>query len=203
MTFVQRSTRAIENERRDWKDSPEQFRFLNKSHHDPIGQKAQHGRKPLAIEQEEGKITPPMAIQGLPSHHAQSLYDKAQTQSEHDASNNRLGRDLLDPGNGSGQSHEKPEKPGKDSRPPDHSRGDRPGMGDGHPSDCFHGLNRDRGPEIKSHKNFEDAEGDKNPQRVHLIERDISHDKRDQRAQIAKGPGKLHLVVVIPPQSHG
>ncbi len=34
--------------------SPNQFRFLNKSHYDSICQKAQHGRKTLAIEKEEG-----------------------------------------------------------------------------------------------------------------------------------------------------
>ena len=76
-------------------------------------------------------------------------------------------------------------------------------MGDGHPSDRLHGLNRNRCLEIKAHEDLEDSEGDENPEGIHLIEGDITHDKRDQGAEIAKGPGKLHLVVVIAPKPHG
>ncbi len=75
-------------------------------------------------------------------------------------------------------------------------------MGDGHPTDRLHGLNRDRCLEIKARKDLEDSEGDENSEGVHLVEGDIADDKRNQGAEIAKGPGKLHLVIVISPKPH-
>ena len=76
-------------------------------------------------------------------------------------------------------------------------------MGDGHSSNCLHGLNRNRSPKIKTYKNFKDAKGYENSQWIHSIKSNITHDKRDQRPQIAKGASKLHLVIVVAPQSHG
>ena len=75
-------------------------------------------------------------------------------------------------------------------------------MSDGHPSDRLHGLNGHWGPEIKPYKDFEDTECDENTQWVQMIEGDVPHDKWDQCAQIAKGPGKLHLIILVTPQSH-
>ncbi len=180
----------------------EQLRFLQKSNEDPISEKDQHGWNAAIIEKKKSQNNPSDGIKRLMPHHPQSFTDETQTQSEHDSPDDGFGRYLLDPGDRSGHTHEKPEETRENARSPDHSRRDRPGMGDGHPSDRLHGLYRNRCPEIEAHKDLEDAEGDENPKRIHLIEGDITDNKRDQGTEIAKGSGKLHLVVVIAPQPH-
>jgi hypothetical protein len=75
-------------------------------------------------------------------------------------------------------------------------------MGDGHASDRLHGLDRHWGFKIEAHKDLEDSKSDENPKGIHLIQSDIANHKRDQGAEIPKGPGKLHPVVVVTPQTH-
>ena len=75
-------------------------------------------------------------------------------------------------------------------------------MGDSHPPNCLQWLNRHRCPEVKPGKYFKEAEGYQYPQWIHLINGDITHDKRNQSAQVTKSTGKFHFVIVISPKSH-
>ena len=75
-------------------------------------------------------------------------------------------------------------------------------MGNGHSSNRLHGLNGDRRPEIEPYKDLEEAKGDENPQGVHLVERNVAHDKGNERPKVAEGSCELHLVVVISPYAH-
>ena len=80
--------------------------------------------------------------------------------------------------------------------------GDRLGMGDRHSADRLHGLDRDGRLKVKTYKDLEEAEGNEDPERVHLIQRDISDHEGDQSPQISKGPCELHPVVIVPPEPH-
>ena len=44
---------------------------------------------------------------------------------------------------------------------------------------------------------------DQHPYRVHIADRDIADEERDERPEIPKGSGKLSQIVVIPAQPHG
>jgi hypothetical protein len=64
-------------------------------------------------------------------------------------------------------------------------------------------LDRHWGFKIEAHKDLEETESDEDAERIHPVEGDIANHKRDQGAEISKGPGKLHPVVVVTPQTHG
>ena len=76
-------------------------------------------------------------------------------------------------------------------------------MRDSHSPNGLHGLNRDWRLEVETRKNLEGSKGNEYSKGIHLIESDVAHYKRDQGPQVAKGPGKLHLVILIAPQPHG
>jgi hypothetical protein len=60
-------------------------------------------------------------------------------------------------------------------------------------------LDRHWGFKIEAHKDLEDSKSDEDPKGIHFIQSDVAHYKRDQGAEIPKGAGKLHFVIVIPP----
>ena len=95
----------------------DQLRLENESHHNPVCQEGQHGWKPLIVEEEQGHHCASDGQERLCSHHPQSLHDETQTQPEHDPSNDRLCGHFLNPGDRSGESHQKPEEACKDPDP--------------------------------------------------------------------------------------
>jgi len=72
-----------------------------------------------------------------------ALHDKRHTKAEHDTADHGLGGELGHGANGAGQSDEKPEQPGGDSRGEKCRRGDT--ASHGRSADGLHGLDGNRG----------------------------------------------------------
>jgi hypothetical protein len=177
-------------------------RLLPEGDKDSIKKKEKHGRNSLLAKEQEREHRPSQGKPGVRPHHPQPLNDEGHTEAEHDPPDHRLGGDLFNPGNGARGPHKEPEQSGKNARGPDHARGDGPGVGDGHPADGFHGLDGDGRSKIEAGKDLEKAESHQDPKRIHFVEGDIAHDKRNQGSKVPKGPGKFIAVVFVPPQAH-
>ena len=90
---------------------------------------------------------------------------------------------------------QKPEKSRGQARSEKGRRADAPG--NGRRPDGFHGLDRKRGPVIEPGGQQGYAEHEKKPERVYFHDGDIGNHKRDQGADVAEGPGPLHLIVEV------
>ena len=69
--------------------------------------------------------------------------------------------------------------------------------GNGRRSDGLHRLDRKRRPVIEAGRHQGNAEHEKEPERFHLHDRDVGHDEGNQGADVAEGPGPLHLIVEV------
>jgi len=70
------------------------------------------------------------------------------------------------------------------------------------PPIAFIGWTGIGGFKIEAHKDLEDSKSDEDPKGIHVVECDITHHKRNQGAEVAKGTRKLHSVIVVTHRRH-
>jgi hypothetical protein len=172
-----------------------EFRVHDHGGHNPDAEEHKHGGDLGVGEQDVSDDQGAARKDGSRLHAVDSIDHEGETQAQHHAAHDRLGRKPGYWSDDARKTREQPEEPRDETGAINGCRTDA--ACDSRCADGFHGLDGERRSVVEPRNHERYAEHEEKPERGYLHDGDVGNDKRDQGADVSKCPGPFHPVAEI------